>query len=81
MKTDQQDNFRSHERRRWLEAIAAGLASVAAWKLAKREKNAPPSKHAAEPPAMADAPVRTSRTSRTSRIAVHPAAGAVKRHG
>jgi hypothetical protein len=84
MKTDQQDNSRPNERRRWLEAIAAGLAGVSVWKLVNREKSAPPSKHAAETPTIADAPMqndRPSRTGRTSRIAVRPAAGAVKRHG
>jgi hypothetical protein len=81
MKTDQQDNSRSNERRRWLEAIAAGLAGVAVWKLGKREKIAPPSKHASEAPAIAEAPTQNGRIGRTSRIAVRPAAGAVKRHG
>jgi hypothetical protein len=84
MKTDQQDNSRSNGRRRWLEAMAAGLAGAAIWKLGKRDKSAPPSNQAAPAPTIADAPTqngRPSRTGRTSRIAVRPAAGAVKRHG
>jgi hypothetical protein len=84
MKTHPQDNSRSNGRRRWLEAIAASLAGAAVWKLGKRDKSEPPSKQAALAPTIADAPTqdgRPSPTGRTSRIAVRPASGAVKRHG
>jgi hypothetical protein len=86
MKTDQQDNFTSNGRRRWLEAMAAGLAGVAVWKLGERETSAPLSNHATETPAGAGASLPSGRTSITSRssgsskLAVRPAAGAVKRH-
>jgi len=81
MKTDQLENSRSNGRRRWLETIAAGLAGVAVWKLSKREKSAPLSRHAALAPTIEEAPMQNSQIGRASRIAVRPAAGAVKRHG
>jgi hypothetical protein len=81
MKTDHQDNSRAKERRRWLGAIATGLAGVAAWTLGKREKSPLPVSLAGEPPAREEASMRNSRILGASKLAVRPAAGAVKRHG
>jgi hypothetical protein len=81
MKTDHQDNSRAKERRRWLGAIVTGLAGVTAWTLGKREKSPPPVSLAAVPPAGADTSLRNSRILGARKLAVRPAAGAVKRHG
>lgn len=79
MNTNSQDHSRAGERRRWLAAIAAGVAGTFAWTRGQRGKSnsaGPRVANAAAPTAEAAAPM-----ARPIKLVVRPASGAVKRHG